>query len=84
MTIQDLIFACGGLIFAIALLPSIRSNQKPALSTCIMSSLILAAFSVNDLTFDHPLYLAFLTTSLNALAWVVLGIQQFALRARTA
>jgi hypothetical protein len=82
MNIQDLIFALGGLIFAIALLPSIRSSHKPALSTCIMSTAILTAFSINDLTFDHPLYFAFVTTGLNALAWVVLAVQQFRL-ART-
>lgn len=77
MSIQDLVFALGALLFVFALIPSITSGNKPALSSCVMSGLILTAFAINDLTFDHPLYFAFVTTSANAICWYVLAVQQF-------
>ena len=71
---QDLVFMIGGFIFSLALIPTIRAKEKPAISSSLMTLVVLTAYGVSYLTLD--LYLASITTILTAGAWLILLIQK--------
>lgn len=77
MSIQDIIFSVGSVIFILALIPSIRSAAKPALASSLMTGSILAVFAITYLTFSHPLYFAAATTAGTALCWYILAWQKW-------
>lgn len=78
MPVQDLIITGGSLILAAALLPTVFSKDKPALSTALLTGSILAVFAVTYLTLD--LRFAAAVTSVTASLWFTIAIQ--ILRAR--
>lgn len=47
---QDWVFAIGSLIFAAALIPSVRGQDKPALSTSLTTGSVLIIFALTYLT----------------------------------
>ncbi len=69
----DLIFSLGSLVFIVALIPSLRSSQKPALGTCIMTGTVLAVFASTYIGIG--LYYAAATTAITASMWLTLAIQ---------
>ena len=71
---QDIVIAIGSLIFAAALVPSVLSKDKPALWTSITTGFVLAVFTATYASLS--LWYATFTTSLAALLWIVLAIQQ--------
>lgn len=72
---QDFILAAGSLVFTIALLPSIRSVHKPALATSTLTSAVLLTVAFTYATLS--LWFAFVTATLNCVAWLILAYQRY-------
>ena len=71
---QDWVLTVGSAIFAFALLPSISSQHKPALSTSLMTGTVLIIFSLVYLTLS--LWFAAVTTSITGGLWLTLAVQK--------
>jgi hypothetical protein len=71
---QDWVLAVGSFIFVIALIPSIQSPDKPALSTSVLTAAVLGIFALTYMTLS--LWLAAFTTSMTCVCWTILGIQK--------
>lgn len=71
--INDLIFTVGSLVFFIALLPSIFSDNKPDKKTSITTAAILYLFCLNYLWLD--LYFSAVVGFITASGWLTLYIQ---------
>jgi len=71
---QDIIMMIGGFIFAVALVPSVRSKDKPALSSSLTTGTVLLVFCVCYATLD--LWLAFSSTILTVIMWYILAYQK--------
>jgi len=65
----------GGFIFTLALIPSIKAKDKPALSTSLITGIVLAIFCIAYATMS--LWLAFSAEILSTSAWFILAIQKF-------
>jgi len=72
---QDVVLGIGSFIFAVALIPSVMSDHKPALWTSILSSVVLVAFVATYASLS--LWYATFSTSLTALLWGILALQKF-------
>ena len=72
---QDWVFSVGGFILLASLIPTIRGEQKPALSTSIMFAALITIFSVTMATLD--LWLSAVANAGNAAAWAVLAVQRY-------
>lgn len=72
---QDLVFSVGGWIFVISLIPTIRGKQKPELSTSLITTVVLAVFSVTYLTLG--LGLSALSMGVTTCGWGILAYQRF-------
>lgn len=64
----------GGLGFAAALIPCLRSKDKPALTTSLMTGGILTVFTA--VYFTLGLWLAFSATLVTATMWLILAAQK--------
>lgn len=73
MPVQDLIITGGSLILAAALLPTVFSKDKPALSTALLTGSILAVFAVTYLTLD--LRFAAIITFVTSALWLTIAVQ---------
>lgn len=73
--VQDLILTLGSLVFVIALMPSIVSKNKPALSTSTLTSLVLFIFA--GVYISLHLWFAAFTTSLTGTQWLILAVQKY-------
>lgn len=71
---QDIVLAIGSLVFAIALIPSLLSKDKPALLTSGSTSLVLFVFTITYASLS--LWYATVTTALSAALWGVLALQK--------
>lgn len=71
---QDYIFAIGSICFIIALIPTIRSQDKPPLFTSWLTATILTIFSITYLSLD--LKYAATTTAITALCWWIIFWQK--------
>ena len=80
MSWQDVVITAGQIVFFLALLPSIFSEDKPALATSLTTGLVLIAFAFAYLSLD--LLFAFATGGITAVCWLVLAYQKFRRRAR--
>jgi hypothetical protein len=72
---QDFVFSLGSIIFVIALFPSVKSKDKPALSTSLTTGSVLAIFALTYLTLQ--LWFSSFTTLLTSLEWFLLGVQKY-------
>jgi hypothetical protein len=72
--IQDYIFMIGGFIFILALIPTLRSSDKPPIKTSLMTGGVLATMSICYYTL--ALYLAWITTAITAVMWMAIAIQK--------
>lgn len=72
---QDLVFTTGQIIFSIALIPSILSKNKPALSSSLITSLFLFVYALVYTTMS--LWFASITTAVTASLWFVLAAQKY-------
>jgi hypothetical protein len=74
MCVQDIVImvACFG--FAFALIPSIRGEQKPAKSSCILTIILLTMCAVSFATLG--LWLSFAAEMTSMGAWAILLFQR--------
>lgn len=74
---QDIVLGGAQLFFAIALFPSILSQDKPAFATSLMNSVML--FVICYVNFTLALYGASLGLFIVATLWAILAIQKYLL-----
>jgi len=72
---QDWVIMIGCFVLGFALLPSILSEFKPAPATCLMSTLILFAFTISFATLK--LWLSTVAEAFACMMWLILLIQTF-------
>lgn len=73
MTWQDLVLATCSLCFTVAIVPAIRSPQKPPLATSAMNAGVLAIFSGTLATLS--LWYSAVTALTTCIAWAILAVQ---------
>jgi len=71
---QDLVMGIGAWMFSIALIPAIRSNSKPPVSTSLLTAGILSTYVVCMATLG--LTLSAVSTGATATCWWVLFVQK--------
>ncbi len=72
---QDIVLAIGSLMFTVALIPSIKGENKPAVATSILTSCVLITVVVTYATLS--LWFSAISALLNCLAWLILGVQKY-------
>lgn len=72
---QDWVITLGSLVFVFALIPSVLSKDKPALSTSLMTGTVLVIFALTYLTLS--LWTGAATTFLTGVLWFTLAIQKY-------
>lgn len=74
MSWQDLVFMFGNVVFFVALVPSIMSENKPSKWTSLSTALVLSVYVVTY----HSLELTYATVTgtIAALAWWILYFQK--------
>lgn len=77
MVWQDVVLTAGSIIFIIALVPSVLSKDKPALTTSLMTGSVLAVFAIVYATLS--LWLATVTVASTSLTWFILAYQKYAM-----
>jgi len=75
MTWQDTVMMVVGFGFAIALYPSVKGKDKPALSSSLITGTLLLIICVCYATLG--LWLAFSSTMLTVIMWFTLAIQKY-------
>lgn len=77
---QDLVIAIGAILFAVALLPTVFSEAKPAWATSAMTGSVLyvVAFTYTTIGLDF----AAITTGISAFLWTVILAQSILARQR--
>lgn len=71
---QDIVFGVGTALFSIALIPTLRDTQKPALQTSLMTAVVLFIFAFTSATLG--LWFACGSQILNGLIWSTLAWQR--------
>jgi hypothetical protein len=77
---QDIVLALGSIIFSIALLPSLRSEHKPAVSTSLITFGVLVVFALTYASLS--LWFSTASITVNAGAWLALALQKRAQKAK--
>lgn len=72
---QDSIFSIGSLIFAVALIPSILSKDKPAIMTSFTTGSVLLVFSMAYFTLG--LWVATFINGIVGAMWLYLAWQKY-------
>jgi hypothetical protein len=72
---QDWVFAISGFILGASLIPTIRGDDKPALSTGILTTAIVTIVSITMATLG--LWLAAGTNVLIVLGWATITVQKY-------
>jgi hypothetical protein len=75
---QDWTMMVGSFVFALALLPSVLSKEKPAVSSSIITGTTLLVFTVCYATMN--LWLSFSTSLLTVIMWYILAIQKILIK----
>ncbi|OGL31134.1 hypothetical protein A3F37_02015 [Candidatus Saccharibacteria bacterium RIFCSPHIGHO2_12_FULL_41_12] len=75
MSWQDYVFSLGSLVFTIALLPSVRSSDKPHIKTSIITAVVLTIFA--GAYFSMHFYWSATVTFANAIIWYILFLQKY-------
>ncbi len=70
---QDYVMTIGQFTFAFSLIPTIMGKEKPAWTTCIMSSIVLTIYIPTLYTLG--LYVSVIATVLVAIGWWILFFQ---------
>ena len=74
MSWQDFVFMFGNIVFFLALIPSIMSEDKPSKWTSLSTAIVMTIFVVTY--YSLSLMYATVTGSFSALAWWVLYFQK--------
>ena len=75
MAWQDWVLTIGSFIFSIALIPSLISKDKPAVSTSLSTGIILVIYSYVYYTLN--LYLSMVTVAITGVIWLTLAWQKW-------
>ena len=78
MSWQDIVFTVGSFIFTIALIPAIKSKDKPPIKTSLTTSLVLFAFVVCYVSLGF--YVSAISGGLTAICWFILFLQKYGKR----
>jgi FtsH-binding integral membrane protein len=70
---QDFVFTIGSLFFIVALVYSVRNEDKPPTKTSVITGFWLGVFSVVYATLGLPL--AAITSAISAILWGILAAQ---------
>lgn len=71
---QDIVISVAQLCFIIAMLPSIKSNDKPAVATSVMNVVLVAVIATCMLTLR--LWFSAFTALTIASTWAILAVQK--------
>jgi hypothetical protein len=71
---QDIVISIAQLCFIFAMLPSIRTKDKPAAATSVMNVILVCIIAVSLLTLE--LWFSALTALAIAATWAVLAVQK--------
>ena len=71
---QDIVIAIGQWVFIIALIPSIAGKEKPALTTAILSGVMLLAYTATFASLS--LWAGSASSFFGACAWFILAWQK--------
>jgi NhaP-type Na+/H+ or K+/H+ antiporter len=71
---QDAVFGLGGIVFLLALLPSVLQQQSPALSTSVSTAIMLVCFAAAYGSLGY--YFSGVVAVLTAGVWLVLARQR--------
>lgn len=71
---QDVVVGAGQFIFALSLIPAIRSSRKPPFSTCLITGMMLLAYVIAFITLH--LWWSALSCAICAIMWIILALQQ--------
>lgn len=82
MNWQDIVIAVGTVIIVLGVLPSIFSDDKPALATCAITATIVFIFALTFLTLE--LWFTATVNLANTTVWTILTVQQIRRRHRYA
>jgi hypothetical protein len=72
---QDFIFTAGNIIFALALIPSILSKNKPAISTSLITGIMIYIFSLSY--FSLTLWFSAIASFISGSLWLILALQKY-------
>ncbi len=72
---QDWVFSIGTIIFAIALVPTLVSKNKPALSTSFTTGVVLLVFAITYVTLS--LWFSAITTTITGTIWLIIFSQKY-------
>jgi Flp pilus assembly protein TadB len=72
---QDGVFFIGQIIFVFALIPTIKGKSKPALSSSVITGLILTIFALTYLSLD--LWFSAVAATATSASWWVLAYQKY-------
>ncbi|HEX7368223.1 MAG TPA: hypothetical protein VF261_01035 [Candidatus Saccharimonadales bacterium] len=75
MTWQEIVLAAGQILFLVALIPSMVTDDKPEIYTSIMTGAVALSISITYLTLH--IKLASVMAFLNFVAWGILAVQKF-------
>ena len=71
---QDIVIALAYVFFDLALIPSLRSKDKPALQTSLITGLLNIVMAITQITLG--LYISSVATFINASLWLSLAYQK--------
>lgn len=80
MSWQDIALSIGSVVFIVALLPSVFSEDKPAAATSAMTGAVLVVFATSYASLG--LWVSAAITLITAGLWMTLLIQQLRRRSR--
>lgn len=72
---QDIALTIGQIIFTLSLIPTALGKDKPALSTSLLTSIVLSAFIFVQISL--ALYFAAFGTSTTAFIWWIITYQKY-------
>jgi uncharacterized membrane protein YqgA involved in biofilm formation len=72
---QDWVFSIGGFLILMSLIPTLRGEQKPALTTGVMSFVLVAIFACTMATLG--LWFSAFANALISICWGTLALQRY-------
>lgn len=74
MVWQDVVLTVGAVLFIIALIPAVRSREKPSIFTSFLSAAVLTSFEVVYISLEF--WFALIVNGCLATLWFIIGLQK--------
>ncbi len=71
---QDVVITVGSWVFVVALIPTLRGKEKPAVTTSVVTGFILIAYALVYATLG--MWVSVVSTTALALSWFTLAVQK--------